>query len=515
MAASELAADTAASQHFYEDAVQFYEQALNTHAAQPADYARISEKLGYALFFGGDPDSANSWFERALTGYMARPETAQNAVTVLLRMARQLWLDSKTQAALPVISQAITVAGASKNIPAGRRANLAMAQYLVLLGRYNDAKPFSAAVEPLRDDDSSELRALYLDHQAIQAAALGEAEKALSLFERAKQISAEQPDPYLTTLVLDDQALWATALGELQLARRLREEALSVARQHHIAWRIPYFYLRSAAHVLNMGSLPAAWDLLTSALAYENLTPALLPLLAAVGIPLALHFDDDATLKRVALPAALDLAFLSGEEARAANAAAAFGELLAARGKWREAQAVLQRGVRHVQHADQCWDLLVAGARWGALDDAPRIRTLLNSRLQLPRPRVAQAHLRLCDAFWSQRCGENAKAQTLAAEAARQFETLSWGHRAKTANGLIEELCAIPGDDSARPGIAVLTPREREVAKLVAKSYSNRAIAASLKISEHTVESHMTSIMSRLHIRSRWQLIDAVRDSMM
>jgi len=53
---------------------------------------------------------------------------------------------------------------------------------------------------------------------------------------------------------------------------------------------------------------------------------------------------------------------------------------------------------------------------------------------------------------------------------------------------------------------AQLTPREREIARLVARGYSNNAIAARLDISTRTVESHVASIFSRLSIRARWQL---------
>jgi non-specific serine/threonine protein kinase len=51
-----------------------------------------------------------------------------------------------------------------------------------------------------------------------------------------------------------------------------------------------------------------------------------------------------------------------------------------------------------------------------------------------------------------------------------------------------------------------LTAREREVAALVASGWSNRAIAAQLVISERTVETHVTHILSRLDLSSRTQL---------
>ena len=57
---------------------------------------------------------------------------------------------------------------------------------------------------------------------------------------------------------------------------------------------------------------------------------------------------------------------------------------------------------------------------------------------------------------------------------------------------------------------AKFTEREREVATLVLKSLTNRAIAHALRISENTVEKHVASVMDKLGVRSRHQLADAI-----
>ncbi|MCR2802431.1 response regulator transcription factor [Paenibacillus sp. SCIV0701] len=51
-----------------------------------------------------------------------------------------------------------------------------------------------------------------------------------------------------------------------------------------------------------------------------------------------------------------------------------------------------------------------------------------------------------------------------------------------------------------------LTEREKEVLRLVATGASNREIAASLVLSEHTVKNHLKNILQKLHLDNRVQL---------
>lgn len=56
-----------------------------------------------------------------------------------------------------------------------------------------------------------------------------------------------------------------------------------------------------------------------------------------------------------------------------------------------------------------------------------------------------------------------------------------------------------------------VTPRQREVAVLVARGLSNSAISRSLSISEKTVEKHVADLFERLQVRSRSALAACVR----
>ncbi len=51
-----------------------------------------------------------------------------------------------------------------------------------------------------------------------------------------------------------------------------------------------------------------------------------------------------------------------------------------------------------------------------------------------------------------------------------------------------------------------LTPREREVVKLVAEGFTNKQIAEALVISEKTVERHRANVMEKLGMRDRVEL---------
>jgi DNA-binding CsgD family transcriptional regulator len=60
----------------------------------------------------------------------------------------------------------------------------------------------------------------------------------------------------------------------------------------------------------------------------------------------------------------------------------------------------------------------------------------------------------------------------------------------------------LAGDRRADP----LTPREREVAGLIAQGFTNREIAAQLVITERTAESHVQHVLDKLGVASRGRI---------
>ena len=85
------------------------------------------------------------------------------------------------------------------------------------------------------------------------------------------------------------------------------------------------------------------------------------------------------------------------------------------------------------------------------------------------------------------------------------------GHSdAGPAPGAVRESTGSPGHQAAaadRAKLASLTRQERNVVMLVVAGLPNRPIAKRLSISERTVRNHMTSILQKLNLTNRVELI--------
>ncbi len=80
----------------------------------------------------------------------------------------------------------------------------------------------------------------------------------------------------------------------------------------------------------------------------------------------------------------------------------------------------------------------------------------------------------------------------------------------RLAGFVLDAFSAIPaasgGGPSFDPELDQLTPREREVLRLIARGYTYREIARELFISVKTVESHVSSVLRKLQLSTRHQL---------
>ena len=72
--------------------------------------------------------------------------------------------------------------------------------------------------------------------------------------------------------------------------------------------------------------------------------------------------------------------------------------------------------------------------------------------------------------------------------------------------GFVLDAFADAAPPAADPELDQLTPREREVLRLIARGYAYKEVARDLGISAKTVESHVSSVLRKLQLSSRHQL---------
>jgi two-component system, NarL family, response regulator NreC len=72
---------------------------------------------------------------------------------------------------------------------------------------------------------------------------------------------------------------------------------------------------------------------------------------------------------------------------------------------------------------------------------------------------------------------------------------------------LVEDFRSRVRDTRLRPRISTLTPREREILKLLAEGNSVKEIAVTLGLSVKTVEAHKFNLMRKLDIHNKAQLV--------
>src|ERR1700674_3134855 len=80
------------------------------------------------------------------------------------------------------------------------------------------------------------------------------------------------------------------------------------------------------------------------------------------------------------------------------------------------------------------------------------------------------------------------------------------------SNGELEYLLEVvtsarPLQISNRAGMTLLTPREKDVARLVAEGLRNREISVRLRVEEHTVRNYVIRIFDKLGISNRVELV--------
>jgi DNA-binding CsgD family transcriptional regulator len=200
-----------------------------------------------------------------------------------------------------------------------------------------------------------------------------------------------------------------------------------------------------------------------------------------------------------------------------------FAEVMTVRGMGKELRRTLERCV-DAEMVDAYVAIQLNAIRYADVPFAERALQQVERYLGDTTAPAAPAHLALCRATLRRR--QHGSAPDLAREAAKRFRRMGWRLYEAIALELAGEIAAATRAydrcgataDVARltatqtrkrkraPFGARLTPRELEVARLIARKRSNAEIARALGVSTRTVDHHVEAAFSKLGIRARWQL---------
>ncbi|MFD0469257.1 LuxR C-terminal-related transcriptional regulator [Nonomuraea thailandensis] len=151
----------------------------------------------------------------------------------------------------------------------------------------------------------------------------------------------------------------------------------------------------------------------------------------------------------------------------------------------------------------------------GTPEEAARCYARAGAAYQaMPRPYAAARAAELEAGAWlaaANRAGTpergscRERAAALIADAAERYAALGATHDAARCRRLLRELGPDrpPARRSRKAGAGVLSPRESEVARLVALGRTNREIAEVLFLSQRTVDTHVARVLQKLGVRTR------------
>jgi len=349
----------------------------------------------------------------------------------------------------------------------------------------------------------------WYDYAAAAAACAwaGDEPATLNLWYAAGQAAERDCVPAVAIAVRERVTCHALLLGNLEAARAACAEALEAARAHvHHRWRLRYAAM-VAALAFAAGDHDAARRTLERSGAVSA-APSLRAFFAPIGIELALATADEAAIERWGGNEILAVAESEFERRSAAAAAAACVRARSAAPVGSREGAALRRALLRIGDAGEAGDLLSLAARFGDVEDASFAVERLRAAYAPSRPYL-KAHALLARAHWSSRFGKRADAVDSAGDAARAFDAVGLRRWTDEAMGLlVHDDATETATQRRRPTAYSLTGREQQVAHLIRRGASNREVARTLQISEHTVERHVSSILSRLGLRSRWQIVD-------
>jgi len=335
---------------------------------------------------------------------------------------------------------------------------------------------------------------------AVASLRAGDLAGAVSRIDEAAGTAHKLGNDWEEGLALSIKAAGTARLGSLREAQRLYEGALDVLRDNN-GWGVAQVRYGLGGVARDRGDYQAAISHYQAALSlYQEIDarPEIARCLA--GIASVALIQGDLELCRASLTESLALSLATGQRLPVARGLEAFAALEARAGE----------AVRAARLAGAALELRSAAGHPPSAGAGARLEDLLGpARRSLGELRAATLleEGRAMGADEAVRYAMGAQAAGI--PGANGAARAGWPSR---SGGDIQ-----PGPPAASPGSAggwaapagsarvpsTLTPREREIAALIARGLSNRAIADELVISQATVARHVANMLTKLGFSSR------------
>lgn len=142
----------------------------------------------------------------------------------------------------------------------------------------------------------------------------------------------------------------------------------------------------------------------------------------------------------------------------------------------------------------------------------PLLRSAIESLDKIPLPDVA-SRIRRALAQALTESGDREGALRELRVAHETFASLGAAGELENARNEIRKLGSRPPPRTSTEGIAGLTGRELEIARMVASRKTNKDIGDALEISARTVSTHLSNIFAKVGVASRGELADFIREN--
>jgi DNA-binding CsgD family transcriptional regulator len=449
------------------------DEALGEAGGDDARRARILGFLSWIRLITGELDGALAAARDAL----ACAERASDPRLLASAIARVAMAETWTLQITPGLVErgAALERDLSEPLEFHESPTIAFARRLICASELETARGLleaAASSASERGDEATHVHVLF--YLVMLEWFAGRWEAALDYAAAALELAEQLGDYQLRGMVLHGRALVDAHRGDVELARAAAEEAALIAQAVSDAL-FPIWNAAAVGHVeLALGHTDEAVQRLGG-------LPAKL---------LALGWNDPADS---VWPDAIEAVIAAGELDRADSYLASYEALATRSGSpWALAAAARCAGMLAAARGE-------SQAAFAALERALTEHDRLPGNFERGRTMLALGSAR-------RRARQKAAARAALREAREMFDAVGarlWSVRAS------EELARISG---RRPG-SELTASEERVAERAATGQSNKEIAATLFVSVHTVEAHLSRVYRKLGIRSRTELAQRLSTS--